>query len=267
MFVSSMAEGMEKNHYSVKQLADLAGVSVRTLHLYDQIGLLKPPMRTEAGYRLYGEAELFRLQQILFYKLLDFPLQEIGYILDDPEFNLVEALEDHKSALKSKRDELTVLLTTIDKTILQLKGDGMLKHEELYEGLPKEEAESYRSGAIKEYGEEAVERSENYLKKLGKEGFDKLKSESKSINETLASMIKQDPTSEQVQMAIAKHYQNIRQFWGTADSKDKQAEAYKGLGELYVNDERFAKVDGKPSPEYALFLQKAMAHFADMKLK
>ncbi len=257
----------ERSNYSVKQLADLAGVSVRTLHLYDEIGLLKPVTRTESGYRLYGETELLRLQQILFYKLLNFPLQEIGNILDDPEFDLVTALENHKSALKSKRDSITVLLTTIDRTISQLNGKVMLRHEELYEGLPKEEAQSYREGAINEYGKAEVERSENYLRSLSKEAFVKLKEESKTIAAALVSLMNEDPKSDKVQLEIAKHYQNIRQFWGTVDLKDKQSQAYKGLGELYVNDDRFAKVDGKPNQQYALFLQKAMTHFADTKLK
>jgi len=96
-----------KDNYSVKQLAKLAGVSVRTLHLYDQLGLLKPSIRTENRYRRYGETELLRLQQILFYKVLDFPLKEIGPILDDPDFDLLKALEDHKQSLITKREHLT----------------------------------------------------------------------------------------------------------------------------------------------------------------
>src|SRR5688572_8269383 len=107
---------MEKNkQYSVKQLAKLAGVSVRTLHLYDQLGLLKPAVRTEARYRLYGEPELLRLQQILFYKELGLPLQEIGEILDDPDFDLVKALGDHRKALQEQGKKIKVLLGTIDK--------------------------------------------------------------------------------------------------------------------------------------------------------
>jgi DNA-binding transcriptional MerR regulator len=109
--------------YSVKKLAILAGVSVRTLHLYDQIGLLKPSLRTEARYRMYGEKELLRLQQILFFRELDMPLKEIGEILDNVEFNLVKALEGHKMALISKQQRIETMLETIDKTI------GYLKHE------------------------------------------------------------------------------------------------------------------------------------------
>lgn len=102
--------------YSVKQLARLAGVSVRTLHVYDKLDLLKPSVRTDAGYRFCGEAELLRLQQILFYKELDLSLKAIAGILDDPGFDLVEALAGHKLALIARRDRLDLLLNTIDNT-------------------------------------------------------------------------------------------------------------------------------------------------------
>lgn len=253
--------------YSVKKLAQLAGVSVRTLHLYDQIGLLKPSTRTEYRYRLYGEKELLRLQQILFYRELDFSLQEICTILDDPDFDLLQALESHKIALKSRRNRISTLLVTIDKTILKLKEGIMLKGEELYEGLPKEKAEAYRKEAIDKWGSDTVERSENHLRSMSKEELAKLKAEFTEIGQTLASMTHEDPTSEKVQKQIARHYACIRMFWGTTDSPDSQAEAYKGLGQLYVNDERYTMVDGKPNPEFALFLSKAMSHFADAGLK
>ena len=253
--------------YSVKKLAKLAGVSVRTLHLYDQIGLLKPSVRTEAKYRLYGEKELLRLQQILFYKELDFPLQAIGQLLNDPQFDLFQALESHKVALQQRRDRISTLLVTIDKTMLQLKGKTMLTHEELYEGLPKEKGEAYRQGAIDKYGKKEVEHAENHLRSLGKADFEQLKAEQQAIAQQLVSLMHQDPASEVVQAQIALHYQNIRQFWGTVHSSDKQADAYKGLGQLYVSDERFTMVNGQSNPAYALFLSKAMSYFADTKLK
>mgnify|MGYP000865807544 FL=1 len=107
--------------YSAKGLSKLAGVSVRTLHHYDEIGLLKPAIRTEAKYRLYGENELLKLQQILFFKELDFSLKEIIDILDDPDFDLTVALESHKQALISKQERISVMLNTIEKTVLNLK--------------------------------------------------------------------------------------------------------------------------------------------------
>ena len=101
--------------YTVCRLARMAGCSVLTLlHHYDQLGLLKPSTRTAAGYRLYGEQELLRLQQILFFKELDFPLSEIQAVLDDPDFDQVQALENHRRLLQQRADRLTGLLQTID---------------------------------------------------------------------------------------------------------------------------------------------------------
>lgn len=256
------------SNYSVQKIAKLAGVSVRTLHLYDQIGLLKPSVRTEARYRLYGEKELLRLQQILFYKELDFPLKEIQVILDDPDFNLVEALLSHKESLKARIDRISILLETIDKTVNHLKtGTIMLKPEELYEGLAKETAEAYRTEATKKYGLEAVEHSEKAMGKMTKEQFETLKNELKENAGALFELKAEDPASIKVQKLIARHYEIIRIFWGTQGTSDKQADAYKGLGQLYVNDERFTMINGEPQPDYAVFLSKAMAYFADNRLK
>lgn len=254
-------------HYSVKQLSKLADVSVRTLHLYDEIGLLKPSLRTSIGYRKYGEKELLRLQQILFYKELDIPLKTIATIIDDPSFDLLDALKNHKTMLKEKKARIDTLLVTVNKTIKHLKeGGNMLTPEELYQGFSKEDAENYRNQAITEYGQEAVETSEGALKKLYKDQFAYLKAEQKEIAETLFALKEENPASRKVQNEIALHYQNIRKFWGTEHNKDKQAEAYKGLGKLYVSDERFCMADGKPQPEYALFLCKAMEHYAATNL-
>lgn len=256
------------NTYSVQKMSKLAGVSVRTLHLYDQIGLLKPSIRTEARYRLYGEKELLRLQQILFYKELDFPLKEIQSILDNPDFDLVEALLSHKVSLKARQNRISTLLETIDKTVNHLKtGTIMLKPEELYDGLAKETAEAYRTEASKKYGVEVVEHSEKALGKMTKDQFEALKAELKENANALFALKEEDPTNAQVQKLIARHYEIIRIFWGTSGSGDKQAEAYKGLGQLYVNDERFTMIDGQPQPEYALFLSKSMAYFADNHLQ
>ena len=253
--------------YSVKKLAKLSGVSIRTLHHYDKIGLLKPSVRTEARYRLYGEQELLRLQQILFYKELDFSLKQIREILDSVNFNVVEALEFHIVSLQSKKHRIDQLLATLDKTISYLKkGDIMLKPEELYAGLTKETAEEYRNEAIEKYGKDAVETSEKELMKGGKARFDQLKIEAEAVSARLYAMMNQDPASDKVQAEIANHYQVTRKFWGTAGLADKQAEAYAGLGKLYVSDERFTMKSGKPQPAFAAFLSKAMAHFAKEKL-
>ena len=255
-------------NYGVKALAKLSGVSVRTLHYYDDIGLLKPKHRTEAGYRYYSEQELFRLQQILFYRELDFPLKKIAGLLKDPDFRLIDAMERHKTALLARKKRIDTLLATIDRTIHHLKeGTIMSNPEMLYEGLPKEVGTTYRKEAMDKYGKEAVEQAETALLKMGKAGLNQLKQEQEQVADELFALRHESPESDKVQQLIARHYQIIRKFWGTSQSPDKQAEAYAGLGDLYVSDDRFTMVNGVPQPEFTLFLQKAMKYFADTVLR
>ncbi|MCR8560224.1 MerR family transcriptional regulator [Mucilaginibacter sp. BJC16-A38] len=256
-----------KDDYSVKQLAKLAGVSVRTLHLYDKLNLLNPSIRTESRYRRYGEKELLRLQQILFYKVLDFPLKEIGPILDDPDFDLVKALEGHKESIITKRDHLTTLLQTIDKTVDHLKNKTMSNYEELYEGMPKEEAEAYRNEAVEKWGEAIVLRSEKALLEMPKLNLGQLKADQKDIAGKLVLLVNENPESGLVQEQIARHYANIRSFWGVSDPTDLKIGTYKGLADLYVADDRYTTVEGKTNPVFAAFMYKAMMCFADSKLK
>lgn len=252
--------------YSAKELSKLAGVSVRTLHHYDEIGLLKPAIRTEAKYRLYGENELLILQQILFYKELEFSLKEITDILVDPDFDLIKAFESHKQTLISKQKRISLMLNTIEKTVLNLKCKKMITTEELYEGFSTEKVIKIRTEAIKKYGEEKVVKSENYLKKMSKEHLEQLKKEQKEILKILFQYSDLSPESETVQMQVARHYKNTRKFWGTDGSSDTQWRNYKGLGELYIADERFTMIDGETNPEFAKFLSQAITHFANTQL-
>ncbi len=253
--------------YSAKGLSELAGVSVRTLHHYDKIGLLKPAIRTKAKYRLYGENELLKLQQILFFKELDFTLKEIVDILDKPDFDLIKVLESHKRALVLKQKRISIMLNTIEKTVLNLKGKKMITNKELYEGFSTENVTKIRDEAIEKYGEEKVLKSEAFLKKLSSEQIEQLKNEQKEIFKNLFDLSGKEPESEEVQMEIARHYRNTRKFWGTDGSSDSQWEEYKGLGELYISDERFTVINGNAQPEFARFLAKAIAHFTNLQLQ
>lgn len=241
----------------------MAGVSVRTLHHYDRIGLLKPSIRTGTGYRMYGENELLRLQQILFYRELDFELKEIGRLLDSPDFDLIGALESHQQMLLSRRARIDTLVSTLDKTMFHLKNKTMLNYEELYEGLPKEQAEAWRKEA-KERWPEQVEHAEHELMKLSKADFQALQDGFKANYEKLATMSHLDPTSRVVQAEIANHYRYILRFWG----KPKvEVEAYRGLGDRYADDPRYTQIAGESAEEFGLFLQRAIHHFAEAKLR
>jgi len=121
--------------YTVKQVAAMSGVSVRTLHFYDETGLLKPAYHRANGYRFYGEPQILTLQQILFYRELGFELKEIKRILERADFENVAALESHRQVLEKNLTRTHRLLETIDKTIQHLKGTKKMKREEMFAGF------------------------------------------------------------------------------------------------------------------------------------
>jgi DNA-binding transcriptional MerR regulator/uncharacterized cupin superfamily protein len=121
--------------YTVKQVAAMSGVSVRTLHFYDETGLLKPGYYKPNGYRCYEEPQLLILQQVLFYRELGFELKQIKEILGGADFEKIEALESHRKVLQRNLERTRTLIETIDKTIKHLRGTEKMKGEELFTGL------------------------------------------------------------------------------------------------------------------------------------
>lgn len=252
--------------FSVRQVAEMTGITIRALHIYDDMNLLKPLLRTEAGYRRYGKTELLRLQQILFYKELDIPLAEIKSILDNPNFDIVKALQNHHAKLEEKKYRIEQLLTTINQTLQTLEGEIPMNFEELYRGFDKAIAEEYRTEVIEKYGSETVEESENYLLTLSKANFEELQKQMSLTLQVLYEQRNNDPEQKQVQILVEKYYVIIRQFWGTHNSTDTQKEQFTGLGQLYVNDKRFKLVNNEYNEEFAVFISKAMKFFAEHSL-
>jgi len=247
--------------YTVSQLARMAGVSVRTLHHYDQIGLLRPPARTEAGYRLYGEAELLRLQQILFFKELDVPLAQVRQILDDPGFDQVAALEQHRQMLQRRMERLARLLTTIDRTIDRLTEDDMtLTDEELYAGFTPEQAERYKREARELYDPALVEESERRVKRMSREQWQAVGAEGEAVTSGMAALADRDPTDPEVQALMARHHAWIENFYPCS------AEIYRGLGQGYVEHPEFRAFYEKARPGLAEFMAAAMNVYADQVL-
>ncbi|OJJ18747.1 hypothetical protein BKI52_24410 [marine bacterium AO1-C] len=222
--------------YSVKQLAELAGVSIRALHHYDQIGLLTPANKAESGYRYYGKAELLRLQQILFYKTLKYPLKQIKAILDDPDFDLMDSLEQQRQQILHEADRLQQLLVTIDKTIVGLQNqEQMITDEELYEGFTPEQKDTYRQEVTDRWGEDKLKEAEDRLKRLSSQQWTDVKAKGKEIELLLADLMAQNQAvdSNIVQKAIDAHYAHMCEFW------TPNKEQYLGLGKMYTEDERF----------------------------
>lgn len=149
------------HNYTVKQLAELSGVSVRALHHYDEIGLLKPAHIGANGYRYYGREELLRLQQILFHRELGFSLEEIRKILDAPDFDQAAALRLHRQRLEGQVQRYRRLIQTIDDTLAQIEGDTAMNERAFYKGLDPKRWTTEDQWAIERYGpgaEESIKR-------------------------------------------------------------------------------------------------------------
>lgn len=248
--------------YSVKKLSKLAGISIRALHHYDHIGLLKPAERAESGYRYYRRAELFRLQQILFYRELDYSLAEIGKILDDPAFDLKKSLLSHRAELIKRADRTQRLLDTIDKTIVQLENEtDMISDEEMYEGFSKDAVEEMRQEAIDNWGEEQVKAAEQKVKAMGKERWKEVQQEGDEISKRLAALMDREPSASEVQQEVANHYRHLCMFY------EVSKERYLALGEMYVQDERFTAHYDKFGEGLAEFLNKAIQLFCENDMK
>lgn len=250
---------MEK--YTVSIVAKISGVTIRTLQHYDKIGLLKPFERARSGYRYYRKEELYRLQQILFFKELGFSLKKISHILDDPSFDLEEALVYQKETLEQRKVRLHLLLNTIDKTIQQLKEENkMITDEELYEGFSEEEVAAWKQEVDEKYDAEVVAESYRNVKKMTKREFADVKAEQENVAKELAEVMDQPIDSDIVQSLIKRHHSTNERFYKTS------AEVYKGLGDMYVNDERFTAFYDKYKPGLARFLREAMHYFANHSL-
>lgn len=243
--------------YSVKELADLSKVSVRTLHYYDEIGLLKPAFRSAKGYRYYERQQLLILQQILFYRTLGFSLQDISSIVNDPTFDLVQALESHRKELLRKSHDIKQLLKTIELTLEELKNDRIMKDSEIYSGFSAQEAKAIRQEVSERWGEDQLKETEDRIRALGKEGWKDTQQKGEEINRLLADLMDLEPGSKQVQEAIELHYRHMNIFY------EVSKERYLGLGKMYTEDERFTQYYDKYRSGLAQFVLQAIEVFCE----
>lgn len=143
------------NGYTVGEVAKLSGVSIRTLHHYDEVGLLKPADVGSNGYRYYGKEELLRLQQILFHRELGLSLEQIGRVLDAPDFDRAAALRAHRETLTAKALRYRRLIRTIDETLADINGEGAMKEQAMYRGFDLEAQARGEAWVIGRYGQAA----------------------------------------------------------------------------------------------------------------
>jgi DNA-binding transcriptional MerR regulator len=251
--------------YTVHELADLAGVSSRTLRYYDGLGILKPARISPSGYRMYGSREVDRLQQILFYRELGLDLESIGKIISSPGFDSVKALGEHHKRLLEKRTQLDLLIRNVEKTLAAAEGRSEMKDTEKFEGFKRklvEENESKYGIEVREkYGDAAADDSNRKLMGLTPDQFKEAEDLAGEISRTLEEALKTgDPAGPLAQKAADLHRRWLSFFW-TGYSK----EAHAGLAQTYVDDERFTAYYDAKQPWTAVFLRDAILIYTGMK--
>lgn len=249
--------------YKVKEVADMVGVSVRTLHHYDHIGLLKPESINPAGYRLYTDHDLEKLQQILFFKELGFSLQETGEIINSPSFDRRKALQTHKELLQKKRARLDELIESVDKTIQSIEGGITMDKKDMFKAFDMKDIEAHQEKYAEEtrqkYGNsDAYQESQQRTAKYSKDDWAGIMSRGQAIFEKVAAHMDKSPAAPEVQAAVAEWRQHI-----TASFYACTPEIFRGLGEMYVADERFTANIDKTREGLAAFLSEAIQVYCD----
>lgn len=249
--------------YTVNKLAKLSGVSVRTLHFYDEIDLLKPAFYGENNYRYYEEEQLLILQQILFYRELGFQLNDIKRIISSPDFDKLNALESHRKILIKNLDQTQKLIETIDKTIAHLRGKTKMKDNEIYYGFDSKKQKEHEKYLVEkgivtqEFLDESNQKVKNWSD-AEKNAF--IHDMENIMNEIIQAMENGlSVSSEEVQQFMHRHYRWLLLTW------TPNKESYLGLAELYQQPE-FKKFYDTRHPDLLTYFVKAMRIYAEKKL-
>ncbi len=243
----------------IKEFAKLTGVSVRTLHYYDEIDLLKPPFVDEQnGYRYYNEESLKRMQEILFYRELDFPLKSISEILNSENYNQEKALTEQKLLLTLKKERLERLISALDGA---LKGENTMNMNVFDNSEYEAERRKYEQEAKEKWGntsayKESAEKTADY----SKEKWESVNAGMDSLIAEFAECKKNGelPESETAQSIVKKWQKFITENYYTCTD-----EILAGLGEMYTADERFKSNIDKQGNGIAQFMSDAVKAYCE----
>ena len=247
--------------FTVKQLSKLAGVTPRTLHHYDQIGLLKPTRVGENGYRYYGDESLLRLQQILLYRELDMPLDDIKKIVAESRFDVLGALQSHKEALQRQVSRLNRLLVTVDNTIQHLKGEKPMSEKGLFEGFSEEQQEKYALEAEQMYDPETVRESNRKWKSYSAAKKESILAEGKAVYVDMIAAMPKGADSLVVQAIVQRWRDHMDYFW------TPNLDQLLALAEGYNTDPRFKANFDKMHPQLAEFMREAVKVYVGKRKK
>jgi DNA-binding transcriptional MerR regulator len=259
-----MNENTTPRTWSTTEVVRHSGVTSRTLRHYDSVGLLTPSRVDESGLRHYGEDELVRLQQILVLRELGLGLDEIAAALDADDGNggvTAELLREHQERLRAERARLTRLTASIDRTIDHLEGRIHMDPAALFDGFDPQVQARHEEELVDRYGEDVRERIDESWKQVGtmtKADADEVQRVFAEVDNGIAMAMADGatPSDPRVQALLASHYANVARFW------EPDAEAYAGLGDLYVESPDFRARYEAVRPGLAEFLRDAMAVYA-----
>jgi MerR family transcriptional regulator, thiopeptide resistance regulator len=238
--------------FTVKQLSRLAGVTPRTLHHYDQIGLLKPSRVGDNGYRYYGEESLLGLQQILFYRELGMPLEDIKRIMGRHDFDILPALENHKTELTKRIVRLERLIETVDNTILHLKGQKEMTQKQLFDAFSDEQQAEYENEIMQKYDPATVKASINKWKNYTPADKQRIADEGNGAYEAILAAMPKGASSPEAQTGVELWCKHMDYFW------TPNLDQLLGLAEMYNDDPRFKANFDKIDPGLAAFMLEAV---------
>ncbi|HUJ56853.1 MAG TPA: MerR family transcriptional regulator [Kofleriaceae bacterium] len=241
--------------FTVGELAKLTGITVRALHHYDELGLVVPSQRTDAGYRLYDDGDVLRLQQVLLYRELGMPLGEIAAVLDDPAHRRADALREHREVLIGKRARIDAMVTAIDAA-LGLEEGRVMKDEQVKSLFDGFDPEAYADEARERWGDsDAYKESARRTKRYGKAEWDQIRREADAINARLVELMGEGarPDDARVRGMVETHRAHIDRWFYPCS-----AAMHRNLAELYVGDPRFEANLDRLAPGFARFLHDAI---------
>jgi len=256
-----MMFSVRKMEFTIKNLSEISGVSTRMLRHYDKINLLKPSRVAESKYRFYEQKQVDILQQILFYKELDFSLEEIKSLLAASDFDRTRAFAEHLSMLQKKRERFDTLISNVKKSIAAAKGEIKMTNHEKFEGFKQsliaENEKNFGEEIRKKFGDNAIENSNAKIKNLSQEQFEESERLRIEFEKTIVAALEtNDPAGEFAQKAFDLHRQWLCVFYPAYDKK-----YHLGLADMYLADERFKKHYDKLAVGCAEFLHKAINVF------
>ncbi len=249
--------------HTVKQLAMAAGVSVKTLHHYDEIGLLKPAQIGSNGYRYYGEKELLRLQKIMLFRELDMPLMDVGKALLADRDQTIEGLRLHRKMLDGRIAGYRQLISTIDLTLAHLEAGLPMNSKDLYRGFSAEKQAEYEQWLIDKHGETMRQDIVHSKQQMGHWPEGKLADRSALLTRLEAGLAElcrggAAPHDERLQPLLKAHRDWVAEMWG----KPCPLLAYAGLADLYESHPDFVARYEAIAPGFGSFLPAAMRHYA-----